>query len=112
MDVLFEQFEKMMLHDVEKNNSCIEIQFSVNHMPEYSSCWLGKMPDLEIKKAVYWFGLVEDGSQAYEYYSIREFTDAKIFYGKNIKEIWNSITLLSIDGCDVEYRIKYYLDKM
>lgn len=50
----------------------------------------------EDEKAIYWFGLTEDGSQAYNFDSFKQFSSAKVFYGKSMKEIWVFVTILSI----------------
>ena len=41
---------------------------------------------------------MEDGSQAYDFDSFEQLVNANIFYGKSIKDIWNLVTLLSIDA--------------
>jgi len=93
--ISLKEFKKMMLYDVVEKNSCIEVNFCVDDCMEYDDCWLGKMPDLQKKQSIYWYGLVKDGSQAYDYNSLEEFLKVKIFNGKNIVEIWESITLIS-----------------
>jgi hypothetical protein len=100
-----------MSYDISKNTSCheIEVEFSVNNYEQYQNSWLGKMLDIELKKELYWYGLVEDGSQAYEFESFEEFINAEVFGGRSIKEIWNSITLISIDACDVQERLQFYI---
>lgn len=67
------------------------------------------MLNKKTNKAIYWFGLTEDGSQAYDFDSFEEFINAKVFLGKNIREIWNSISLISIDASDVQDRLLFYL---
>ncbi len=107
--ITFDEFEHMMGYDITENQRCIEIEFSIDGINEYHSSWLGKMEDKETKKALYWFGLTEDGSQAYDYESFEEFVNAKVFYGKSIKEMWQSISLRSIDACNVHDRLPFYL---
>ena len=89
------------------DNACIEINFCVDASEVYTSCWLGKLIS-EGKKEVYWFGLTADGSEAYDFDSVRQLLETKVFNGKSLKEIWELITIISIDGCDVEDRISYY----
>ena len=108
--ILFEHFEHMMLFDVIANHACIEIAFCVDNLPAYDECWLGKTIDKETNREVYWYGLVPDGSQASDFNSFHEFIDAPVFQGKNIKQIWNSITLIAIDGCDIDWRLSHYLN--
>ena len=107
--ISFEQFEKMMSYDVITNDACIEIEFCVDGFPEYSSCWLGKTVNRETNRADYWYGLVPDGSQAYNFNSLKEFISESIFQSSSIKEIWNLVTLFSIDGCDIDWRLLHYL---
>lgn len=85
--------------------SCAEIEFCVKGMDTYQLCWMGKMPDRENPdKDCYWYGLVPDGSQAYDYDNFEDFSSAPVFEGKSLKEICDKIELLSIDSCtpDIE----------
>lgn len=100
-----------MAYDITKKRTCIEIEFSVDSCDEYKTSWLGKMLEGETNKLIYWFGLTEDGSQAYEFSSFEEFVNAGVFFGKNIKEVWGSITLHSIDACSIQDRLPFYLEK-
>jgi len=106
----FWAFERIMLFDLSKKKEpCIEIEFSIDNFSEYNSCYMGKMKCKHTGKDWYWYGLVADGSQAYEFYSFEEFITAKIFHGNNLQDIWNSVSLLSIDACDVGERLPFYL---
>jgi len=107
--ISFDEFRRIMAYDVVKNQNCIEVWFDVDNCPDYQESWLGKMVDKETKEPVYWFGLVEDGSQAYDYDSFEEFVDAKVFHNKSLREIWDSVSLISIDGCNVPERLLDYL---
>ena len=90
--------------------SCIEIEFLVKGHPKYQTCWMGKTPDKTNKeKDSYWYGLVPDGSGAYDYDNFEEFSSAPVFEGKSLKEMWPHIEILFIDGCDPEERIFVYL---
>ncbi len=102
-------FEKMMQYDVVKNKACIEIEFSVDEDPIYFACCLGKMFDGETNRGLYWYGLVADGSQAYDYDTLEAFLNAKILNGNSIKQLWSKISLFSIDACSVEERLPFYL---
>lgn len=106
-----EEFSQMMDYDVVSRGACIEIQFEVEGSDEYNGCWMGKMPDAEKNslEETYWYGLVKDGSQAYSYPQKEEFLQAKIFNGKSILEIWDTIDIWPIDGCDVEERLPVLL---
>ncbi len=81
-----------------KRKYCIEIQFSVLGSEKFISCWMGKMPDRKTKQDIYWFGLTDDGQNAYDYSTFEEMSEAKVFDGKSLKDIWVQIVLLSIDG--------------
>ena len=107
--ITFESFKYVMAYDITGNQACIEIEFCVDNCDPYQTSWLGKMVDRETNKVIYWFGLAEDGSQAYDFDSFEEFVNAKVFYDKSIKEIWDSVSLLSIDACDIQDRLPFYL---
>lgn len=113
--ISFESFKKIMSYNISENfmigkNSCIEIEFDIDNSDIYQISWMGKMIDIDTEKEVYWFGLSEDGSQAYSYSTFEEFIDEKIFYGeKSLKEIWLLVSIFSIDACDLEERLPYYL---
>ncbi|HEY9060819.1 MAG TPA: hypothetical protein VIO64_10015 [Pseudobacteroides sp.] len=107
--ITFEDFHNIMSYDVAKNQDCIEIEFCIDNCDAYQTSWLGKMVDRNTKKVIYWFGLTEDGSQAYDFDSFEQFANAKVFYDKSIKEIWNSVSLLSVDACDIQERLPFYL---
>jgi len=97
--ITFEEFENIMSRDISESQGCIEVAFSVDGCLEYQSSHLGKMIDRDTKKDAYWFGLVPDGSKSYDFNSFGQFANAKIFYGKSIKEIWNTISLVFVDIC-------------
>lgn len=107
--ISFLEFNKMMSYDVQGTNTCIEIRFQIDKDKKYDLCWMGKFFDNVNKKEIYWYGLVEDGTESYSFESEMEFVMAPIYKGENIKNIWNYITIISIDGCDVDERLLYYL---
>ena len=89
--------------DVLKSNSCIEMNFCIDNDTKYDDCWLGKMPDKKnIGKELYWYGLVADGSQAYEYNKLEDFLNAKVFNGKSLYDVIEKITWFSLDGSSIE----------
>ena len=89
---------------------CIEIEFSVKGHSRYQSCWMGKMPNKANKeKNIFWYGLVSDGTEGYDYDNFQDFSDAPVFGGKTLKQIWNSVIIFSIDGCNPEDRIQFYV---
>lgn len=89
-----------------EDNFCIEINFCVGNEGKYLNCWMGKT--IKDKKATFWFGLTEDGSEPYEYEDFEAFSSGQVFNGQSLKEIWTDIELLSIDGCEPEERIKNF----
>lgn len=107
--ITFEEFCSVMLYNITNNQTCIEIEFCIDNCKEYQCSWLGKMLDSKGEKSIYWFGLTEDGSQAYDYESFEQFSNAKVFHGKSIKEIWNLVSILSIDACNIQERLPFYL---
>ncbi len=104
MNMSIKDFYKVLNSYVNTCNSCIEIEFSVRNDAEYGSCWLGKLNE------VFWFGLVPDGSQAYQYDNFNDFVNAKVFSGKSLIDIWDQISIDSIDGCEPGERLYYYLN--
>lgn len=107
--IAFEEFCSIMSYDITNKQTCIEIEFCIDNGIDYQCSWLGKMLYGEGKKAIYWFGLTEDGSQAYDFESFEQFLNAKVFHDKSIKEIWDLVTILSIDACNIEERLPFYL---
>ena len=106
----FELFQKLMSFDTE-GRSCIEIQFFVKENEKFDYCWMGKMPDKETKKDVFWYGLTPDGKNGYDYPTFVEFSSAYIFDGKSLLDIWDNIVIEEINGCDPMEMIDMYLSK-
>ena len=98
--------------DIEKyfaiEHDCTEIEFNVDRLPDYQYCRMGKMwhPMGADDEYVYWFELFSDGSKNYEYDSFADFSNAPVFDGKSLKEIWDSVELLSVDDMDPEERVR------
>jgi len=99
-----------MQYDVVKNYACIEIDFHIDGSEEYTSCWLGKTIDSETNQATYWSGLTPDGSQAYSFDTLEKFVTAEVFKNDSLEKIWHLVSINSIDGCSIEYRLSFYLD--
>lgn len=107
--ISFENITKLFSFNLQ-GKWCIEIQFLVEGYPKYQSCWMGKKPNtVDKEKESYWYGLVPDSSEAYDYDSFQDFSSAPVFNGKSLNEVWDHVELLSIDGCDPEDRIEIYL---
>lgn len=106
-----DDFIKILDEDVVKNNSCIEMNFYVEGDKDYTDRWLGKMPNKSsLTEEAYWYGLVDNGSQDYDYDNQKDFLEAKVFNGKSIYEIFEKIHWHSLDGCSLEERLGYYLN--
>lgn len=101
---------RILSSDVIKYGCCIEMNFCINNDNEYKECWLGKMPDRDDpSKEVYWYGLVPDGSQAYDYSRLEDIINAEVFHGKCMSYVIKGITWYSLDGCSIEERLSHYL---
>lgn len=106
----YEVFKKLLSWKTE-GKYCIEVNFAVDGSEKYSDCWLGKMPSPDIPGTdSYWYGLVADGSEEYDYTSREGILSAKVFGGKSIAEIWENVSFLEIDGCEPERRIEHYME--
>lgn len=106
----FDDITKLFAIDME-GKFCIDIEFLVAGLSDYQNCWMGKMPDrVDRNKEMYWFGLAQDGSKAYDYNNYIDFVNAPVFDGRSLKAVWDSVELLSVDGCEPEWRIKNLLD--
>lgn len=103
--ISFEDITKLFSHNLE-GKCCIEIEFSINDSSKYQTCWMGKMPNKE--KELYWYALALDGSEEYVYDNFQNFFLAAVFEGKTLKEIWEKVDILSIDGCDPNERFLDY----
>ena len=106
--IVFADFNKIMMHDILNEDQCVEIEFCVDESDIYTNCWMGKMKKKGGAEYLYWYGLTEDGLHAYDYNTLECFIEARVFDGKSIKEIWDSVTILSIDSSDVDERLEYY----
>ncbi len=104
--MVFEEFKRLMAFET-KGKFCIEILFEVQDSAQYNWCWMGKLPDKETKNDVFWYGLTDDGKNAYDYSTFEEFTSAKVFDGKSLLDIWDNVTIKSVNGCDPHI----YLDR-
>ena len=99
--ITFDQIEKLFAFNTQ-GNCCLEIEFSIRGSEKFDNCWMGKLFDKKRKKDVYWFGLTADGSNAFDYPTFEEFASAKVFDGKSLAQIWEEVTVLTVDGCDPE----------
>ncbi|WP_291648314.1 hypothetical protein [Clostridium sp.] len=107
MKFKLEDLIRVLNVNVLENDTCVEMNFSIDDDLEYGDCWLGKTSNNDNNKEIYWYGLVEDGSQAYNYDYLEELLSAKVFKGNNIRDIWERVTWYSLNGCDVEEMLEY-----
>jgi len=94
--ITFLEFEAIMSQDVISDNTSIEAEFCIDGLSMYDEACLGKKMRNNANTDVYWFGLVPDGSQAYDFDCFEEFINANVFSGRSLKEIWNSISFFYI----------------
>ena len=87
--------------DVVSTNRCVEMNFGINEHPKYDNCWLGKMKDDQTGTGCYWFGLVKGGSEAYDFPTLTELLEAKVFDGKSLKDVLSLIEWYSLDGSEI-----------
>ena len=99
--ITFDQIRSLFAFETQ-GKYCLEIEFSVNGSDKFDNCWMGKSFNRKTKKDVYWFGLTADGSNAFDYPSFEEFASAKVFDGASLSQIWEEVTVLTVDGCDPE----------
>jgi len=113
--ITFLEFERLMSYDLnKKSDPCIEIQFDVDGYVDYQDSWMGKMIDKDTKKELYWFGIPGiplEMLKSHDSNSFETFANAKVFDNKSLKEIWNSVSLISIDATNVEEALTFYLEQ-
>jgi len=74
---------KILSNNVIRYNSFIEMHFCIDNDTEYKDCWIKKVPNRYTpRKEIYWYGLVRDGSEAYDYDKLEDILNAKVFNGK------------------------------
>ena len=106
--ITFDQITKLFEFD-SKKKYCVEIQFMVIGSEKYDYCWMGKMWSKEEKCDVYWYGLTADGENAYDYPTFEEMSNAPVFDGYSLKEVWDRIVIEEIDGLDPIERLSAYI---
>ena len=70
---------------------------------------MGTSLDKNTGKVGYWFGLTQDGKNAFEFSTFDEFSNAKVFDGRSLVEVWENVTLLEINACDAGEMLNLYL---
>ena len=75
-----------------------ETEFEIKGDSEYDECFIGYLPQYDNP---YWAGLcdIKDGC---EFKTAEELVNAKIYHGKSIKELWDNIEIISIEGVCME----------
>ena len=106
--ITFDQFKQCMNYE-SQISYCIEVLFSVGDIEKYNLCWMGKIFDPKLNTNEYWYGLTSDGSNAYDYDNFDTFINSEVFEGRSLREIWDDVNIIEIDGCDPEDRIEFYL---
>ena len=106
--ITFAQIKKLFTFETQ-GKYCVEILFSVHKRKKFDCCWMGKRHDKKIGQDVYWFGLTTDGKNAFDYPTFEEFSSAKVFDGKSLSEIWDTVTVEAIDGCEPTERLRNYI---
>lgn len=106
MKISFDTFKKLLTTHL-RDNCCQEILFKLENSEKYNHCWMGVIN--KNGSSEYWFGLTSDGKEAYDYTNFDQMTSAPVFNGKSLKEIWDTINILSINGCSPESMIPFYL---
>lgn len=104
----FAQIKQLFALETE-GKYCVEILFSVRESKKFESCWMGKLYDKKIGRDVYWFGLTADGKNAFDYATFEELSNAEVFDGRSLFEIWDTVTVKEIDGCDPAERLSNYI---
>ena len=99
--ISLQQLEAILSIDVISLNRCVEMNFGINGNPKYEDCWLGKMKDKQTGTECYWFGLMKDGSEAYNFPTLSEFLEAKVFDGKSLKDVLSQLEWYSLDGSEI-----------
>jgi len=100
-----EELTAILSVDVVSVERCVEMNFGVKGFSRYEDCWLGKMKNKRDGSELYWFGLVEGGSQAYDYATLAELLGAKVFEGKSLTELLPLINWYTLDGCELPQSI-------
>ena len=108
MMITFAQIKQLFAFET-KGKYCVEILFSVSESKKFDCCWMGKLHDKKIGRDVYWFGLTADGKNAFDYPTFEEFSSAKVFDGKSLSEIWDTVTVEEINGCEPMERLENYI---
>lgn len=105
-----EQFLFLFSESIVFKGAYTEISFQVADDPDYTECWMGKMPAPDGRQEdIYWYCLKTDGSEGYYYTSLHKLLEAKVFHGKTIVEIIGSIFWESLEGSPFEELLSYYL---
>ena len=94
--ITFAQIKQLFAFETQ-GKYCVEILFSVHESKKFDCCWMGKLHRKKIGHDVYWFGLTSDGKNAFDYPTFEEFSNAKVFDGKSLVEIWDTVTVEEID---------------
>lgn len=97
----YDFFLKQLVTGVSIDETC----FYFTDDPSESEHFLGFLPQYE---KPYWVGYcdIPDGT---EFYNAEELLNAKIFEGKSLRERWNNVCIISIEGVDLEGWLEYFM---
>jgi hypothetical protein len=70
-------------------SGCIEINFAWGD--KFKDAWFGCT--ISNRKSTYWFGLTQDGANAYNFNKLADFKSAKVFDGKSLEVIWSELEI-------------------
>ena len=99
--ISLQQLKAILSVDVISVNRCVEMNFGIDGNPKYEDCWLGKMKNDQDGAECYWFGLVKGGSEAYDFPTMTEFLEAKVFDGKSLEDVLSQLEWYSLDGSEI-----------
>lgn len=106
-NITIDDLETVLSYDIRKHKTCIEIAFSINDSPIYTSCYMGKLITRQGEE-IYWLGLTADGNQGYDFTSVESMLNVKVVEGKSLKEVWERLIFHTIDSHVAESRLAYY----
>lgn len=90
------EFEKF--YEIFKKYGFLKSTFRLKNSKKFQNVWFGVMSNpYKNSELTYWFNCNEDNLK-YEFPSVDEFVNAKIFDEKSLKDIWENIEIISLDG--------------
>ncbi len=87
---------KLFRQKLIEGNNIYENNFYIEGSNKYDDCWIGLSKNGNCKS--YWFGMISDEENDYEYKTADEILNAKVFDGKSMHELWDKVYFNSING--------------